>query len=139
MVAARNRDVAFIVLLAGTGLPGDRIVVEQVRTINAASGVTGQQLEESTARHREIVEILKSEPDDGVFAQKVREPMTGRLSEVEINTAIALGHGTWGRYFIAYDPATALRKVTCPVLALIGEKDTQFRPLKTCPRFVPRS
>jgi hypothetical protein len=125
MVAARNRDVAFIVLLAGTGIPGDRIVVDQVRMMAAASGVTGDQLNELTARHGEIVEIFKSEKNEAVFAQKVRERMTGKLSEVEINTAIARAKGPWARYFIEYDPAPALRRVTCPVLALIGEKDTQ--------------
>jgi len=32
------------------------------------------------------------------------------------------------RYFISYDPAAALRKVTCPVLAINGEKDMQVPP-----------
>lgn len=31
----------------------------------------------------------------------------------------------WYRFFIAYDPATTLSKVSCPVLALNGEKDCQ--------------
>lgn len=31
----------------------------------------------------------------------------------------------WARFFLFYDPAVALRKVRCPVLALNGEKDTQ--------------
>ena len=133
MVAARNRDVAFIVLMAGTGLPGARIVVEQVRMMNAASGMSGDKLAETTARHREIVEIFKSEKDEAVFAQKVRERMTGKLTDAEINMAIALGKGPWGRYFVEYDPAPALRKVTCPVLALIGEKDTQVSAAQNLP------
>jgi fermentation-respiration switch protein FrsA (DUF1100 family) len=29
----------------------------------------------------------------------------------------------WFRFFLAYDPRPALRKVTCPVLALNGDKD----------------
>jgi pimeloyl-ACP methyl ester carboxylesterase len=133
MVAAHKRDVAFIVLLAGTGIPGDRIVVDQVRMMAAASGMTADKVTELTARHREIVEIFKSEKDEAVFAQKVRERMTGKLSEVEINTAIARSKGPWHRYFIEYDPAPALRKVTCPVLALIGEKDTQVSATDNLP------
>src|SRR5207248_1713271 len=31
----------------------------------------------------------------------------------------------WYRFFLSYDPGPALRKVQCPVLALIGEKDLQ--------------
>ena len=34
----------------------------------------------------------------------------------------------WFRFFIGHDPATALAKVTCPVLAVIGEKDVQVDP-----------
>jgi len=34
----------------------------------------------------------------------------------------------WYRYFISYDPATALRKVKCPVLAINGSKDLQVPP-----------
>jgi dipeptidyl aminopeptidase/acylaminoacyl peptidase len=32
------------------------------------------------------------------------------------------------RYFLQYDPATALTKVKCPVLVLFGEKDLQVPP-----------
>jgi fermentation-respiration switch protein FrsA (DUF1100 family) len=31
-------------------------------------------------------------------------------------------------YFIKYDPAVALKKVKCPVLAINGEKDLQVSP-----------
>jgi uncharacterized protein len=33
--------------------------------------------------------------------------------------------GPWMRFFITYDPSTAIEKVKCPVLALNGEKDLQ--------------
>ena len=38
IVAARSRDVAFIVLLAGTGLPGDEILMMQGRLIGKVMG-----------------------------------------------------------------------------------------------------
>jgi pimeloyl-ACP methyl ester carboxylesterase len=34
----------------------------------------------------------------------------------------------WMKYFIVYDPAPALEKVTCPVLMLFGELDLQVAP-----------
>jgi fermentation-respiration switch protein FrsA (DUF1100 family) len=34
----------------------------------------------------------------------------------------------WFRYFIRYNPAVALEKVKCPVLALNGEKDVPVTP-----------
>jgi len=37
------------------------------------------------------------------------------------------------QYFLTYDPAMALRKVTCPVLVLNGEKDKQVIPGQNLP------
>jgi fermentation-respiration switch protein FrsA (DUF1100 family) len=34
----------------------------------------------------------------------------------------------WMQYFIKYNPAPALEKVKCPVLAINGEKDLQVPP-----------
>ncbi len=39
----------------------------------------------------------------------------------------------WMRYFLTYDPATALRKVTCPVLVLNGSLDKQVLPSQNLP------
>ena len=34
----------------------------------------------------------------------------------------------WWRFFLTYDPRTALRQVRCPVLAINGSLDTQVPP-----------
>ncbi len=34
----------------------------------------------------------------------------------------------WLRYFLTYDPTTALREVRCPVLAINGSLDLQVPP-----------
>jgi uncharacterized protein len=125
MVASRSPDLAFIVMLAGPGVRGADVVVEQVRLMNAASGMAPQKNAEVTSVQRDIVDLFLQEKDDAEFARKVRERFAGKLSQPEIDTAILRGQGPWARYFISYDPATALRKVTCPVLAMIGDKDTQ--------------
>ena len=39
----------------------------------------------------------------------------------------------WFRYFLTYDPASALRKVTCPVLAINGSLDKQVLPSQNLP------
>jgi fermentation-respiration switch protein FrsA (DUF1100 family) len=39
----------------------------------------------------------------------------------------------WMRYFLTYDPATALRKLTVPVLALSGSLDLQVPPAQNLP------
>ncbi|GAH27843.1 unnamed protein product, partial [marine sediment metagenome] len=37
-------------------------------------------------------------------------------------------HSPWFRFYLPYNPGTVLKKVTCPVLALNGEKDVQVPP-----------
>ena len=39
----------------------------------------------------------------------------------------------WMRFFLGYDPAPALAKVTCPVLALNGDKDLQVLVTQNLP------
>jgi fermentation-respiration switch protein FrsA (DUF1100 family) len=39
----------------------------------------------------------------------------------------------WFRFFATYDPAPALRKVRCPVLAIAGALDLQVLPAQNLP------
>ena len=61
MVAARNPDVAFIVIVAGPGVPGDEFLPEQVRLISEASGVSHEAAEKEAASEREILTLVQGE------------------------------------------------------------------------------
>lgn len=43
----------------------------------------------------------------------------------KVNYDRYLKHNTWIDYFISYDPIADIKKVTCPVFAINGSKDTQ--------------
>jgi len=132
MVAARNRDVAFIVMLAGTGVTGDLIIVEQVRLIALANGATQLQAESLAARQHQITELVKSEQPLNVLKPKLRELLSDKPA-AQIDTLTAELTSPWYRYFLSFDPATVLSKVTSPVLALNGEKDMQVPPALNLP------
>ncbi|MDR0687417.1 MAG: alpha/beta fold hydrolase [Prevotellaceae bacterium] len=150
MVAARSSDIAFIVLLAGSGLRGDQILLMQQELIAEASGV-GNVGKEAQKLSRSINEgafniVLKStdteqlktaltdylrQAIDSLFAAK-DIPDTEKWKEIMeiyddnfITAAVSQMVSPWTQYFIRYDPAPALEKVRCPVLALNGEKDLQ--------------
>ena len=133
MVAARNRDVAFIVMMAGTGVPGDEVLVAQALLINETSGKTHAEAEAKAAKERQILTLVKQEKDDAVLEKKVKEIIGTELSDVQIGAQVKALTSPWLREFIAYDPATALRQVTCPVLAINGEKDMQVPPKQNLP------
>jgi uncharacterized protein len=68
-----------------------------------------------------------------VLTKKLREVLGDKIPEATLNAQIKALTSPWYREFIQYDPATALRKVTCPVLAVIGEKDLQVPPDQNLP------
>jgi len=132
MVAERNPDVAFIVMMAGPGVPGDKILSEQVRLISEAAGVSHETADRRAATELEIVTLVKQEKDDAVLGKKLREKLAGQPEE-QINVVVKTFTSPWFRYFIAYDPAQALQKVKCPVLAINGEKDLQVSAKQNLP------
>jgi hypothetical protein len=128
MVAARDHDVAFIVMMAGTGIPGDQILVAQTEMISEAAGTPHDKALKEGEDERALLTMVEQEKDQAVLDKKLREKLAGMVPDAQLGMEVKQVTSPWFRYFIAYDPATALRKVTCPVLALNGQKDMQVPP-----------
>jgi uncharacterized protein len=138
MVAARSKDVAFIVLLAGLGQTGADAIYTQTELLNKAAGTSPFVTAEAIKTLKNVIAILKSEPDNKRAEQKIKDSIakqTGAMSEEEkkafapaeanIRSQISLYLSTWFRYFVEFDPRPTLKKVKVPVLALNGENDLQ--------------
>ncbi len=133
MVAARTHDVGFIVMMAGSGVPGDQIIVEQTLLISEASGVSKEDAEKQATEERELLAFVVKEKDSATLKEELRVRLAGKAEEPLLGAQIQTLTSPWFRYFLAYDPAIALRKVRCPVLALSGEKDLQVPPKQNLP------
>jgi dipeptidyl aminopeptidase/acylaminoacyl peptidase len=140
IVAGKNVDVAFVVLLAGPALPGEQIVYEQQKLILLQSGMSEEQANEARLSQEEIFTVLKTETDSAKRNEKLKEIMSNgmyNLMNDELKTSIDNQVKTvdnkWFRFFLTYDPYPALTKLTCPVLALNGEKDLQVPPQSNLP------
>jgi len=133
MVAALNHDIAFIVLMAGTGVPGDQILVAQKQLIEEASGVNHEQAAKDAAQERELIALVKREKDSSALERELKKKLAGSAPEAELTGEVKFLSSPWLRYFIQYDPAGALSKVQCPVLAINGEKDLQVPPQLNLP------
>jgi fermentation-respiration switch protein FrsA (DUF1100 family) len=138
MIAARDADVAFIVMMAGTGVPGDQVLVAQGEAIALASGSKPEEAAKHAAKEKEVLALIEAEKvptekDDAALDKALREKMAGDVPEAQIGLQIKQLTSPWFRYFLTYDPAVALRKVTCPVLAINGEKDKQVLPQQNLP------
>lgn len=149
MVAAQSKDVDFIVLMGAPGLPGEQILIKQQEGVMKSSmemvtqamqeqgmddeqiqSMLDAQLEQSRKMMEDLHSVIKSPADSTEAAAKLRdilrEVMGGAPSRDEmIDAQIASMLTRWTRFFVSYDPRPALTKVTIPVLAIGGEKDTQ--------------
>jgi pimeloyl-ACP methyl ester carboxylesterase len=138
MAAARSRDVAFIVLMAGTGVTGEEILYRQGADVLKTMGVDDKAI----AQHRVVLErmfrVLKEEKDRKATEKKMHEAIAqeiAKLSEedkkkAEAQKAVIEGQvqlmlSPWMRYFLMFDPQATLSLVHCPVLAINGVKDVQ--------------
>ena len=142
MAAARSKDVAFIVLMAGPSVNGEEILYEQGALMLRAAGET----EKSIALNRELQEqlfsIIKNESDLKLAAEQLREVVKNHIEKwkdqekitLEVLEAQATAINTpWFRHFLIFDPASALRRVQAPVLAINGELDLQVAPGQNLP------
>ncbi len=146
LAATRSADVAFIVLLAGTGVTGDQIILHQGERIARVQKADEKRIAAAKALQREIFEIVKREPDAAKAEQRILAavtaseafataptPETKAAVQSQVAQQAKVMMTPWFRFFLSYDPAVALRKVHCPVLAICGEKDLQVDPKQNLP------
>ena len=69
LAASLSADIAFVIMLAGTGVPGDQVVYLQGELIARSAGATEGAIQEAGQLQRRMTEILKEEKDDAVAAQ----------------------------------------------------------------------
>jgi uncharacterized protein len=137
MVAAKSKDVSFIVLLAGTGIVGDELLLMQMALIARATGESETDIKNTQKLSKEVFKIAKKTQDSEILKkgittflqQQLKENSEikpkGMTDEMFIKAQVSSFANPWMQYFLAYDPATSLKQVRCPVLALNGEKDLQ--------------
>ena len=138
MVASRTSDVAFVVLLAGPGIPSSELMVMQGALISRAGGDTEAEIRRTSALQREMFAAIRETADSTALHARMRE-IAARFqasltpeeraqpgfSDATMTAAINALVSPWYRWFIRYDPAPALRATRVPVLALNGALDLQ--------------
>lgn len=141
IVASESKDVSFIVLLAGTGIRGDKLLLLQQELISRADGVSEMEIEKSMEANARLFEmVIKSNDNNKLKADLINEIneiftndstaeiRNGMTQEEYISTQVDQITSAWMEYFLKFDPAPVLEKVKCPVLAVNGEKDLQVPP-----------
>ena len=141
MVAAKSSDIAFIILMAGTGLTGEEILYLQGALISRAMGVSEEDIIKNRQFNEKIFSVLKEEDDSENAEEKLRQMLMEDWEKMSDEKKEQIGDpevfleaqlqsllSPWYRFFLTYDPKPTLTKVKCPVLAINGEKDLQVPP-----------
>jgi hypothetical protein len=138
MVAAKDPKIAFIVMMAGPGVDGLDILMEQGRLIAKAMGLTDAQVDRGQALRKEIFGIVRTEKDPQVAAARLKTAAdtwakANDVAPQAVELQVGLINSDWFRFFYDYDPAATLRQLRCPVLALIGSRDLQVPAAQNLP------
>jgi uncharacterized protein len=142
IAASRSSEVAFVVMMAGSAVRGDRVVRQQMIDLMRAQGVGDAPLARIAEAHAALLDsvmrdatpqdvdraarrLLESQYDAMPLAR--REAVGPREAFVEKSVKSSLQRLTlpWMKFFLGFDPAPALRQVKVPVFAAFGALDVQ--------------
>jgi len=138
IVAASQQDIAFLVLLAGTGIPGGELLLKQQKLIGQSLGISETELAQARTINAGAYELVARNGDPARLEEELKAyfreqlpnfPASQKPAGMDDAQLVARLAGQlanpWMSFFISYNPYTILSRVKCPVLALNGEKDLQ--------------
>ena len=138
IVASRNSQVAFIVLMAGPGMSGKEILLEQNKLIAKASGMADPLIQKLYDLNKKLYAIAAKEKNDKRAIDQMKNVIEKEWKKFSTEDLAASGmdkknlvmavyqlETPWMRTFLSFEPKEYLKKVHCPVLALNGSLDMQ--------------
>jgi pimeloyl-ACP methyl ester carboxylesterase len=130
LVAVRSQDIAFIVLMAGPGVPFDQLMYRQEADLMRAEGAPESAISANKALVQQVFAIVREEPDQAKARERLDQLATATKAQSP-ELAAALQEQAPGmilpefRSLLTYNPADTLPKLKCPLLAINGSKDLQ--------------
>ncbi|TKC61169.1 alpha/beta fold hydrolase [Pedobacter hiemivivus] len=139
IVASRNPNVKFLVLMAGPGIPIAQLYAQQIGDAMKLAGVPADEVVQKMASNLKIFTAMNDVKDlplphaEAQVELSLRkeldleplESLDRTAKESIVQQTLNQYKTPWFRYFISFDPAVYLTKVKCPVLALNGTLDFQ--------------
>jgi len=126
MIAGNSKDIDFIVLLAAPGLRGDKLLLLQKEILEKQFGVPENDIKKGQEIFKGAYEIiLASTANDENLKNNLSSYAHSKFDDKTAKSFVDQITNVWWYNFLRIDPAVALVKVKCPVLALNGSKDLQ--------------
>ena len=143
IVADERKEIKFIILLAGPGIPIIDLMQQQMEAVSISNGASivdaranGQLMRivwDEAAKNEDSATTIRyirikidswSKTLDTAMLAKFKSQDTAAINN-QITQALTALNSRWYRYFISFNPQPYLEKLDCKVLALNGSKDVQ--------------
>jgi hypothetical protein len=136
IAASRSEAPSFIVLLAGPGVRGDKLLLMQNEALAKASGASSASIAEAGSLNAALYEIAIKKGTVGDLKAEIISTLKAKASESKNGSSgnsldAEAGRiadqllSPWTRSFLSIDPASYLSTIKIPVLAMDGSKDLQ--------------
>ncbi len=130
MIASDTKDISFIIMLAGSGIRGDKLMLLQKEQLERKMLVPEPAITIGQNNMRGVYDIILAHTNDKEKLQiDLREYLNTifgtMLPENQINLLSEQLSFPWLTDFIKFDPQESLSKTKCAVLALNGGNDLQ--------------
>ncbi|WP_165185359.1 alpha/beta hydrolase family protein [Caulobacter soli] len=134
MVAAKDPRIAFVAMIGGPGVNGERVLLSQTRALMLAHGAPLAKVDAASTENRAAYEIVKAEPDPAAAAAKLKALFVADgAPEATAERKAAILSLPWMRYFLTADPVPNLKALKCPVLDVNGSQDLEVAPAINLP------
>jgi pimeloyl-ACP methyl ester carboxylesterase len=144
MLAAENKDIDFVILLAAPGVKINQLLTEQNLAITRQAGIKEEMLTAYRPLYENLIhEAQKAKSTEEMEIKLMQEIRKWRAKTDSLTVAATTGiydqasedkyldafvstlDNAWMKYFIAFNPEPYLKKIDAKVLALNGSKDVQ--------------
>lgn len=115
-----------LVSIAGPGVGGYEILLDQSRDILAGMGAPAEAIESSQAINRALYDMILASDEFPLEAAKAELSKAG-LPPDQLEAQLSALRDPWFKAFLRSNPAEYYSRVRSPVLALNGSKDSQVR------------
>jgi hypothetical protein len=136
LVAVKDNEIAFVVMLAGPGVPGFELLPVQQARLLQSTGAEQEMIDSVINASVSLYEIMHGSVSEDELRSAMAElvkvqfdaqelEVTEEIFEQAIDEGIQTFQSPWMQFFLFHDPAPVLAKIKCPVLAMNGTKDVQ--------------
>lgn len=139
IVAVQNKNIQFVISLAGPGIPIDQMMLLQTQSIAKSQGATTTQIDATSAFNKKVYDYIINykgtnlQADFQPYLKEEFKKLTQDqgLTENQIDEFVAQQirsvTSPWYVYFLKFNPDLYWSKIKIPVLALNGSLDMQVK------------